>query len=447
MRTRFWKLSALVLALMIALSGCSLIEIDQEMDMAEVVATVGDTKITKGEVIDEYNYEVMYTAYMYDMYGLELTNDQIEEIKDSVLETYIEQELLLQKAKELNLTDFSDESFAETDAEAAEYYETMITEHAEHVDTEGMTDEQAREAVIAHLNEEGNTIELVTEYYRDAHVANLVRDYVIEGIEVTEEEIQAAYTDKVAADEAQYKDSKYLYETHNTYGYTIAWNPEGYRTVKHILFLLSDEQNDALSELDAQLTEVEAAIAALTTAADAEATAEPEATADPEAAPVKTLDELTTEKETIETQIAEKKAEILASFEEKTTDVYTRLEAGESFDALMAELGEDPGMKEEPNMSTGYFVCADSTTWDIDFRDAAMAIEEVGGVSEPVLGASGIHIIYYNSDVTPGAVAIEDVRDELAEQMLTTKQDEAFTAQYEEWKAGTKIKKYPKVLG
>ena len=40
MSKRIWKLTALVLALLLALTGCSLIEIDQEMDNAEAVAII-----------------------------------------------------------------------------------------------------------------------------------------------------------------------------------------------------------------------------------------------------------------------------------------------------------------------------------------------------------------------------------------------------------------------
>lgn len=443
MRTRFWKLSALMLALMLALTGCSLIEIDQEMDMAEVVATVGDAKITKGDVIDVYNYQVEYMDYLYSYYGMSMTDEDVESIKDDVIEYYIELELLKQKAAELNLTDFSDEFFAEADAAASEEFEDMIAEHAEHVATDGLTEEAAREAVIQHLAEEGTTLEIIQKTYRDTTVADLVRNHVIASVEVTEDEIQAAYEAKIAEDEETYSGSTYLYETHQTYGETIAWNPEGYRTVKHILFQLSEEQTTALSELEAQLLDVEAGIAALNTAEEAA----PEATADPEALPEKTIDELNAEKAELEKQIADKEAEILASFKEKTDAVYARLEAGEEFDALMAELGEDPGMQEEPSMSKGYYVSAASTIWDTNFRDAAMAIEAVGEVSEPILSGSGVHIIYYNSDVTPGAVDIETLREELTAEALTTKQDEAYVAQYEEWKKGVTIKKYPKVLG
>ncbi len=444
MRTRFWKLAALVLAMMLALTGCSLIEIDQEMDMAEVVATVGDAKITKGDVMDVYNYQVEYMNYMYSYYGMgALTNEDIEGVKDDVLNYFIELELLKQKAAELNLIDFSDESFAEPDAEAAEYFETMITEHGAHVDTEGMTDEAARETIIKHLADEGTTLQDVVDSYRQTFIADLVFEHVTANVEVTDEEIQAAFDEKVAADEQTYSGSTYLYETYQTYGDMITWNPEGYRTVKHILFQLTEEETTALSELKAQLLDVEAGITALNTAASAA----PEATANPDALPEKTADELSAEKAELEKQIAEKEAEILAAYKEKTDAVYARLEAGEEFDALMAELGEDPGMQSEPSMTTGYYVSAASTVWDTNFRDAAMAIEEVGGVSEPVLSGSGIHIIYYNSDVTPGPVDIETVRDTLAEETLSTKQEEAYTAQYEEWKNGANIKKYPKVLG
>ena len=46
MKTRAWKLLALVLALALVLTGCNLIEVDPEKDNAEVVASVNDEKIT-----------------------------------------------------------------------------------------------------------------------------------------------------------------------------------------------------------------------------------------------------------------------------------------------------------------------------------------------------------------------------------------------------------------
>ena len=56
-----------------------------------------------------------------------------------------------------------------------------------------------------------------------------------------------------------------------------------------------------------------------------------------------------------------------------------------------------------------------------------MALEKVGDYSEtPVLSEYGAHIIYYNSDVTPGVVALEDVHDALYDDTLKSKQQEHY---------------------
>lgn len=450
MRTRFWKLAALVIAMAIALSGCSLIEIDQEMEMAEVVAVVGDTKITKGEVIDLYQYQLDYTAYIYQYYyGAEgLTADEVESVKDAVLDAYIERELTHQKLAELGLTDFSEESYAEADAEAEAYFEESVQSHADHVDTEGMTEEEAREAIVAHLESEGTTLDSLKENYRASYDYDLLYNYVAENITVSDEEIQASYDAKVAEDEATYSSSSYLFELYNTYGYTITWMPEGYRTVKHILFAMDDEQKAALNEINTRLSEIETELAAVASEEETEATDSTDDSTDESASePVKTPEELNSEKAELEKELAAKKEEILASFKEQTDAIYERLDAGESFADLCVETNDDTGMLSDPSMTTGYYVCETSSSWDTAFRDAAMALEKVGDVSDPILGSNGVHIIYYNSDVIPGAVDIETVREELSEDLLSSKQEEAYDAQYEEWTKDANVKKYPKVLG
>ena len=83
----------------------------------------------------------------------------------------------------------------------------------------------------------------------------------------------------------------------------------------------------------------------------------------------------------------------------------------------------------------GYYVSADSTSWDTAFRDAAMLLSNVGDVSEPVLGMSGVHIIRYESDVTPGPVPLEDVRDQLYDEALAAAREENYAALLEGWVA------------
>ena len=51
----------------------------------------------------------------------------------------------------------------------------------------------------------------------------------------------------------------------------------------------------------------------------------------------------------------------------------------------------------------------------------------------PVISTSGVHIIRYESDVVPGAVALEDIHDAFYNKTLTEKQDEHFTESVDGW--------------
>ena len=61
----------------------------------------------------------------------------------------------------------------------------------------------------------------------------------------------------------------------------------------------------------------------------------------------------------------------------------------------------------------GSYVSERSTLCGDDFRSAAMALESIGDVSGLVRTDGGLCILRYAGDVVPGAVAYEDVRDEL----------------------------------
>ena len=54
-----------------------------------------------------------------------------------------------------------------------------------------------------------------------------------------------------------------------------------------------------------------------------------------------------------------------------------------------------------------------------------MSISEVGQISEPVYGSYGIHIIYYMADITPGAVAFEEIAEGVEAEALEAKISES----------------------
>ena len=312
MRTRICKLTALVVALLLALTGCSLIEVDQEMDYAEAVATVNGVTITKGEVKDTYEYYQNYYAYMNYYYtGNSDISSQLEDIKDNVLEAFIRSELVKEKAAELGLDTLSDDDKASIEAQAAQELEDALNEEIEegHIDTEGLTEEEIHAAALAHLEEEGVTLESLIESDTTSFIADRVRENVIADIAVEDSEIQEAFDKEVADDESSFTNSTYLYALYRSNGTTIYWNPEGYRTVKHILLQMSDDQKSELTALEDELTSVQDMIDALENPEENSEEASEEATE--EAEPALSLDELNARKAEIEKSIEDKKAEII----------------------------------------------------------------------------------------------------------------------------------------
>lgn len=62
-----------------------------------------------------------------------------------------------------------------------------------------------------------------------------------------------------------------------------------------------------------------------------------------------------------------------------------------------------------------------------------MSIESVGGISAPVHGSYGIHIIYFDFEIPAGAIAYETVKDDVAADALEAKVAETYSAAVETW--------------
>lgn len=103
-----------------------------------------------------------------------------------------------------------------------------------------------------------------------------------------------------------------------------------------------------------------------------------------------------------------------------------RVAAGEAFDAL----GED--------VKT-YTVYADAATPDQALVSAAMALTEVGAVTEPVATANGFAIAQYQEEIAEHTVTLDEVRDALQTEVLTTAQNDAYTAAVQSWTDASQI--------
>ena len=403
---------------------------------AQIVATFGENGVVWLKDVQAAYDSV---SAQYASYGLDLASYGMEEtVKKDLVDSAVEDAVVKAKAAELGLDQFDEAALAEFEASAEATMQSYIDYYLGYYypDAEEVTDEMRAEAE-KYWTDNGFSREAYAESLQKDAINEAVYEYVTKDVAVTDEDVQAEYETLIAENQESYTNDR-TYNSDRNAGVTIAWNPEGYRAVKHVLIKFNDEQSALYSDLQSQLDSLNAEKDAIveaqtaTEAPEAEATAEAtEETAEPEEteAPLRTLEEVNADIAACATEVEALYAQLMPTAEE----VVAAFNAGTSFDELIAKYNEDPGMTSEPTATIGYAVSADSTTWDPAFTEGAMSIAEVGQISEPVRGSYGIHIIYYMSDVTPGEVALDEIRDGVAEVALSDKVKATYDEQVAAW--------------
>lgn len=500
---------ALMCALLVV-SGLALAEEDKDARIAELEAQVAELQaqvdayhlkeivasFDGGEVSLE-DAESLYETYvtMYAQYGFDIAAYGMEDmVREQVVTQLAEEAIVQYMAGQLGLGLTEEQQAAFAEEATASYEDTVDLYYQNYFASQYENEDEGLSAAATYLNESGYTYETVLENLERTQLSTNVYNYVTGDVTVSEEEIQQAYDELVAADEANYSQSAYQFETAYSNGTTIYYTPEGYRNVKHILFRFDDEQAAAYDELATRLEELEAEEnAAIEAAAAAEATeapteapeataetgaetaaaenAEPEVAeteapaeaeaeteaAEPEAteAPATSEDAATalaeTEHRPLE-EIAADIAEVEAQIEEIYLQILPEAEAaierfnnGEDIETLIAELNDDTGMPD-----VGYAISEtaeiSSQPWDPAFTEGALSIAEIGGLSEPVRGVYGIHLIYYAGDLTSGATPLEEVHDVVESTALQNKITQTYADQLAAWKEELNLQMYPENL-
>lgn len=126
---------------------------------------------------------------------------------------------------------------------------------------------------------------------------------------------------------------------------------------------------------------------------------------------------------------------ILVEDRQTAQTVLDRLEAGGSFDALLAEFNTDPGMETEPFASLGYLVGPYPSKVDYlpGFKEAALALTEVGQHSGIVETESGLHILRLERKLPGGIKPLAEVRDQIHAMLLKADQTQQLTALLKSW--------------
>ena len=454
---KWLKLTAMLMALLM-LAGCNLIATDPVLDAQQTVAQVGDTKITKGEWLEQTDAVLYNTQMVYNMYGMQydITNSQyIAAAREQAIDGLIAQEVVLQKAAAEGLDVLSEEEQKQLDEDVASRMESYVESYksAYFADTE-LEGEALTEAIAERMAENGISEEELRDALKKQMVAQKVYDFAIAGVEVTDEEAKAEYETQLASQQTTLEATPTLYASYVSNGTTVYFVPEGYRGIKQILIKLDSTKASEINSLQTTINTNTTALTNLQTQLDElqnpEDGAEKTATPGEVEASVATLEEQIAKNQAetadAQTKLEALKAEAYAEIQGKANEALEKAKAGEDFDALIETYNDDAGMTQEPYKTTGYPVCEGLTAYVTSFQDAAMALEKVGDVSELVESSYGYHILQYTTDIPSGPVAFEDVAETIRESLLSQKQDDTYTAKLDEWTKAMKVTKNKKLL-
>lgn len=427
------KWAALVLALVmmtLLLTACG--EQDPEKVAATVVAEVNGEKITKGEAQTVYDFLMnqMVTMNAQSGYQVDRTDkDVVATLKMNTLGVLTEGLALDQKLAELGngFTEADREGFktaAQTEYDSI--VETFVTQN-------GMTEEEAKSAIDGM----GYSLDAMEFMLYREELETRLSAYALADVAVTDEEIQSQYDALVAEAESAYAANPGQFVSDKLNGATVYTNPEGFRYVKNLVVGFPEDINTLITEKDTEYFGF--ILEQYNTQAKLDAGTE---LSDEEKADLQTqIDGFNADFDRLEAEIEALKKQGFEQMRPEAEEILAKAkESGADFDALIEEYSIDKAegeMKEK-----GYPVTAGISSYVPSFTEGAMALENIGDISDLIESDYGYHILVYTGDVEAGPVPLDDVREEVTAQAKTTKEAEVFTQKLTEWINAAKIQTY-----
>ena len=380
--------SALTIVLAVAVSGCNMVQVNEEKDRKIVVAKVNGTEILKGEFLDQYEQYVSY-------YGVsEEDEEQVKSVKTDILDNLVRQELVRQKAETAG-HEVNDEIRTQAEKEfeqSVKEYAKSLQENAEkNTDKDADKDTDYESQARTKMEESLKSMDMTREQYIEFLAENIVvQNYVDElttDLKVEDKEIEDYYNEELSFQKENPSLASYYSSVQ------IVTEPAS-RRVKHILIKLADEDTEAIDKLRQDSKDDEA-------------------------------DKLREEK--------------LKAIKTKADEVLAKVKAGEDFETLLKEYGEDPGMKSEENKD-GYTMVRDASMRP-EFLEASFQLKK-GETSDLVATDNGYHIIKVY-DATEDVIApLDDKKEEIKTALLSQKKNEKTNELIEQWIKEADIKKY-----
>ncbi len=349
----------------------------------------GAVTVLKSEIQDEYDqmlsqYVAYYAQYGYsvDEYDTELQASVAQETVQTKLSTSIVRHYAAQNGYELT---------EEKKTELAAQVKTALDNTREYLESylsaSGFTGDELNAAVEEQMAQAGYTEETLMDSAELNDVLNFLYERATADVTVTEDEVKAAFDEKVAKQKESYASvdafvNDYVNESE------ILYTPENVRLMECIF----------VASVEGEATEDEA-----------------------------TADEATADEATMAEATADEAADIASlTGYAKAKAIAAAIAGGADFEETMKAYTEDGSTEEQ--MLRGYPVAENSTTYGEAFMAGAMALEHVGDVSDVIVTDYGYFILRYAKDLESGEADFEARKEIETEETLTNKKNDAYSA-------------------
>ncbi len=389
---RIRKIAAVISAAAIALScGC---QVRSSSDAAWVTGSVeggSGLSVSFDSFNKEYSYWLMINQIPDDTADEVL--DKCQAQRESIINYLINEKIVLNEAKKLGADQFTQEELDEVEADYNAFIESMIDSYKSYVNAgESGTGEVNGDSAILEeaerifdekLTECGMTRDDLLMWFRNAKLADKLRNKLSEGYTVEYSDAESQFEKTVAGIKQVYESDPVEYEQDLYYKYY--WLPENSRMIKHILVKL--DPNDS------------AEIAACRENND----------------------------DTGADRVREKALEELKPEIEK---IKALLDEGGDFDELAKTYSEDTGLSSNPD---GYLVVPDGGSYYTEFQQGAYQLDKPGDYM--LVGTDlGWHIIMYASDAVITEENKKAIVDSIYDNLKETASSDAYNEAMRKWR-------------
>lgn len=344
-----------------------------------VVAKVGDVEISYSSFYNTFNNIKQY--YDYGAYQVEDPEHPLPELREDTFEELINAAIPVAIAHQRGMT-----LNAEEEAKLAETVETNVQDNIKEVTSgmaEGATEEQKlnyfKRVVRGNGYSYDKYLAMMEESARDQMLSDKIKAEVEAPAEVDDETLNQWYEEQIAFEKESYSENPIAYYENLEYYTYFTGVPPLYRPDGFVFA----KQILIMNPAEGETKDMDAIVA----------------------------------------------------------EVQKKIDAGEDFDALVAEYNEDPGMASNPDGYLFHELIADK--YYAEFSDAIKGLKD-GEISGPVESEAGVHFIYRTGPAPEKITPLDEVREQAYTYALNTAKEDLYSEAMEEWRASLEIVTYPK---